>query len=47
MHMALSGVDDANGRIGGNYYSFPSFEGFQDFLEDEERLDQEQDEGVP
>ncbi|KIM94997.1 hypothetical protein OIDMADRAFT_21259 [Oidiodendron maius Zn] len=30
----------------GNYYSFPSFEGFQDYLEDEERSDHGHDDCV-
>jgi hypothetical protein len=35
----------ANDCTAGNYYSFPSFEGFQEYLEDEERPEHEHDEG--
>lgn len=37
----------ADDWAGGNYYSFPSFEGFQECLEDGERSDHEHDEAVP
>jgi hypothetical protein len=33
--------------IAGNYFSFPSFEDFQDFLENEERIDGRPEKGVP
>jgi len=31
----------------GNYYSFPSFEYFEDYQENEERIDGRQDQGMP
>ena len=33
--------------IAGNYFSFPSFEAFQDFLENEQRIEGRQEKGVP
>lgn len=33
--------------IGGNYFSFPSFEYFEDYQENEESIDGRQDQGVP
>jgi hypothetical protein len=33
--------------IGGNYFSFPSFEYFEDYQESQERIDGRQEQDVP